>query len=375
MASGIVVRPARPTDNAARCALFARVPMETDLVLSVRRDPEFDALYRLQSPDWVSVVVELDGAVEGTGTIVVRDGYVGGVARRVGYLGDLRLSPRIQGRMLLDRFFAALLRDVRERFGCELFLTSVIATNDRALRALTRETPRSRAAGRPRYTPIGDFDIRSLHLLLPCPSERSEVRVRRATRRDVAMLAGLLDADARARPFGVVFTETELQRRFREWPGLTPESFYVAEAPDGELLGCIALWDPGPVKRLIVEAYRGSMRRVRFGYNVAATVLRMPPLPPPGGCLRQQYVTHQAIPSGQPRILRALLSRAHREVRGTGYHVLSVCAPHGSSLEPAFHGFHATNLRARLFVVSLPEIDVSRVVADPAWPGFEMALV
>jgi hypothetical protein len=376
-AGGLVVRPMESRDNDELCALFARVTMESDVVLSVRREPDFTALYRLQSPDWLTVVVELDGAIEGTGTIVIRDGYVGGQVRRVGYLGDLRLSPRLQGRMLLERFYGALLEDVRARYGCELFLTSVIATNRRAVRALARETPRSRRSGRPTYTPIGDFDIRSLHLLLPRRAEPSVVRVRRAAIGDVRALSRLLDSDARSRPFGFVLGVAELERRFAGWPGFGIDSFYVAESGAGDLVGCLALWDAAPVKRMVVSAYRGPMRRVRGAYNIAATLLGMPKLPAPGGRLHYQYVTHQAIPSNDPLVLRALLSHAYRDARRArrGYHFLSICAPVGGPLEPAFRGFQATNLRARLYVVALPQVDVSDVSPASSWPGFEMALV
>jgi len=69
------------------------------------------------------------------------------------------------------------------------------------------------------------------------------------------------------------------------------------------------------------------------------------------------------------------LSDAHRMVRGSGYQVLSVCAPVESSLAPAFHGFRATDLRARLFVVTLPDVEVPSELLNGVWPGFEMALV
>jgi hypothetical protein len=121
--------------------------------------------------------------------------------------------------------------------------------------------------------------------------------------------------------------------------------------------------------------YRGTMRRVRLGYDLAARLLGMPRLPAPGDALRYLYVTHQAVPSGEPAILRALLLEAHHMVRGSGYQVLSVCAPIGSSLAPAFRGFQATDLRARLFVVSLPDVSVPSELLNGAWPGFEMALV
>lgn len=368
--TGAVVRPAEPRDNAARCDLFARVTMDSDLVISVHRGPDFDALYRLQSDEWLSVVVELDGRVEGTGTILVRDGYLNGIPRRVGYLGDLRFSPRLEGRLLLDRFFRPLLEDARERLGCELFLTAVIASNRRALRALATETPRSRRSGRPRYTVVGDFDIRSLHLLLPRRAEASAVKVRRATPDDLPRLTRLLDDDARSRPFGYVF-ERDLPRRLAAWPGLTADSFLLAER-GGQLVGALALWDASPVKRMVVREYRGAMRRVRFAYNLAARVLRVPGLPAAGETLRYLYVTHQAIPSGDPAVLRALLGRAHHESRGTGAQLLMTCAPHGSPLEPAFRGFLCTNLTARLFAVTLPGVEPPPITT---WPGFEMALV
>lgn len=367
---GAIVRPAEPRDNAARCELFARVAMDSDLVVSVHRTPDFDALYRLQAKEWLSVVIELDGRIEGTATILVRDGYLDGAVRRVGYLGDLRLSPKLEGRMLLDRFFRPLLEEARDRLGCELFLTAVIASNHRALRALTRDTPRSKQNGRPRYTLAGDFDIRSLHLLLPRRAASLPGVVRRATMHDLPALIRLLDEDARSRPFGFVFSR-DLERRLAAWPGFAIESFLLAES-GGRLLGALALWDAAPVKRMVVREFRGGMRRVRFGYDLIARLLGMPPLPAAGETLRYQYVTHQAIPSGDPRVLRALLTHAHRDLRGKGPQLIMTCAPHGSPLEPAYRGFQATNLPAKLFAVTLPELEPPRL---SGWPGFEMALV
>lgn len=349
--------------------------METDLGLSVDRAPDFDALYRLQSPTCLPVVVEADGAVEGTGAAVVRDGYLNGEVQPVGYLGDLRLSPRATGRMVLDRFFRRLLEDVRERFACDVFLSSVIASNARAMRALTVETRRSRKAGRPVFTPVGDFDIRSLHLLLPRRLHRSAFVVRRGEPADVPAIAHLLDADARRRPFGFVFSEGEVRRRLDAWPGLTVDSFYLAHDGVGNLVGCLALWDATPVKRLIVTAYRGAMRRVRLGHDLVAALIGRVRLPAPGERFRYRYVTHQAIPSDDPDVLHALLAAAYRDARAAGDHFISVCAPLGSPLEPAFRGFSKTDLRARLFLVRLPEVDVSGLVPPGAWPGFEMALV
>src|SRR4029079_4550515 len=119
-----------------------------------------------------------------------------------------------------------------------------------------------------------------------------------------------------------------------------------------------------------------SMRRARVAYDLMARVLGMSRLPEVGEPFRYLYVTHQAVPSGDARVLRALLNEAYRDARaGHGHHFLSVCAPLGSSLDAAFRGFQATNLRARLFVVALPDVRVPAGLIRNRWPGFEMALV
>lgn len=372
-AAAIHLRRATHEDGAAMCELFARVPMETELALSIRRDPDFSALLRLQSADWECWVAEEEGRVEAMASLVFRDGYLGGGRRRIGYLGDLRLSPAVQGRHLLNRVYGPTLTASMESRGCAVSLTAVIASNERALRALAAQNRRQR--GMPRYTPLRDFRIRNVHLTLPRLPRRSAFRVRRATEADIPALAAFLDADARRRPFGQPMPEVELRRRLREWPGLRINSFYLAEDRSGALVGCLAMWDAAPVKRTIVAAYRGGMRRVKMGYDLAARLLRFPRLPNPGQELRYLYATHQAVPSGDPAVLRALLHRVYSDHRRGGYVLLSFFAPEGDPLDAAFRGFQFTDLPARLFVVTPPGVDPLAECFAPGRPGFEMALV
>ena len=374
-ASAIVVRRATPEDEAARCALFARVAMESDLALSVHRGPTFDALYALQSDEWESWVVEADGAVEGTGSILVRDGYLDGQPVRVGYLGDLRFSARVQGRHLLDRFFATVLRGASERLRCDYFLSAVIASNERALRALTVRTRRAESRGRPLYTLLREFDIRSFHLVVPRRREKLRFKVRSAKESDLPAIAALIDTDARRRPFGYALGEAGLRRRLERWPGLTPSSFLVAQDATGALVGCLAPWDATPVKRMVVAAYRGAMRHARLAHDFAATMLNRPELPAEGEALDYQYLTHVAVPSDDPTIMRALLQTAYAAARRDRRHCVSLFVPEGDPLAPAYRAYLATNLRARLYLVSLPGVPIPASVASGAAPGFEMALV
>jgi hypothetical protein len=198
--------------------------------------------------------------------------------------------------------------------------------------------------------------------------------VRPACSTDVPAIAALLDADAQRRPFGYPMPESELRRRLTSWPGLHVDSFLVAER-HGAIAGVAAPWDASPVKETIVCAYRGSMRRTRLVHDVVAKLLWRPRLPKPGAAFRYQYLTHLAVPSDDPAVLGALLDAAHKAARQAGFHFLSVPAPVGDPLDSAYHGRLATDLRAQLYLVTLPDTPLPNGMDGWRMPGFEMALV
>lgn len=349
--------------------------MDADLSLSIRRAPTVDALYALHAREWETwVVADGDDVIEGMGSVLVRDSSLEGQPCNVGYLGDLRFSARAEGRHLLDRAFGPILRQTRERHDCEYYLTAIITANTRARRALTVQTARAVRHGRPRYTLLREFDIRSLHLVPPRLHERAAVSVRRATAGDIASIASLLDDDARRRPFGYRMSEFALQSRLASWPGLKIESFHVAESSRG-LVGVVAPWDAAPVKQTVVVKYSGTFSRVRLLHDMAARSLRRPSLPEPGGAFRYQYLTHLAVPSDDPRVLRALLASVYESARRDNFHFLSACVPVGDPLKPAYRGYLATNIRAQLYLVTLADVPIPEALFSAPMPGFEMALV
>jgi hypothetical protein len=374
--TALTIRRALPADETGRQALLGDVVMDTELALSIRRRPTVDAMYALHATDWESWVVAGErGGIAGMASILVRDAYLDGRLVKVGYLGDLRLSRGAEGRHLLDRAYGPILSAARERYGCDYFLTAIIASNARARRALTVQTERGARRGRPRYTLVREFDIRSLHLVLPRrPRNQPGILVRRAATGDLPAVAALLDADARRRPYGYPMPERELRRRLTAWPGLRVESFLVAERA-GRLVGVVAPWDAAPVKETVVCGYRKAMRRTRFLHDLAARLLRRPQLPNPGEAFRYQYLTHLAVPSDDPTILRALLDAAYAAARREGFHFLSAPAPLADPLDAGYRGYLATNLRARLYLVTLPDVPVPESLHGWRMPGFEMALV
>lgn len=374
--TALSVRRAVPADEAGRVALLAGVAMDAELALSIRRRPTVDAMYALHARDWESwVVADECGGVLGMGAVLVRDAYLDGVRTSVGYLGDLRFTPSAEGRHLLDRAYGPILSAVRERFGCDYFLTAIISSNARARRALTVQTERGARRGRPRYTPVREFDIRSVHLVLPrIPRRHPDLRTRRATADDTAAIAALLDADARRRPFGYPMPLRELERRLAEWPDLHIEAFLVAQR-GADIVGVVAPWDAAPVKETIVCDYRGAMRRTRLLHDAAAVVLGRPRLPDRGEAFRYRYLTHLAVPSDDPAVFRSLLDAAYIAARREGFHFLSAPAPVGDPLNDAYRGYLTTDLRAMLYLVTPAGVPIPAGMEAWRLPGFEMALV
>ena len=366
------LRLAERDDNQALCELFASVTMDADLKLAVERDPDFFRLYDLQDVEQRTFVAVVDDAIEGLGTMLGRDGYLGGERVRVGYAGDLRATSRVRGGWLLNEVFGPNFKKACEAFGCEVMYTAILAANKRAIKALVERSPRRPA--QPVYRPWRQFEITNLHFTRRRAPRATDLTVRRAEPRDLAAVADLLARDHAQRPFGYVFDEGVLRQRIADWPNLEVDSFYLAfRGP--RLVGVTAPWDAHPVKRFRVLAYHGSMRLIRRAFNLGAFVGRWTPLPAAGGVLRYAYLTHVSVVDEDPQVMAALLDRIYADLHGSGLNMLCACVDRDDPLRTAYARYQTTPIRAQLFTMSQPGSPWNDRDPGPGRPGFEMALV
>ncbi|WP_434384579.1 hypothetical protein [Melittangium boletus] len=364
------LRRATREDAPQLLDLFGAVPMQGELVLATRREPDFFRLYDMQrglAEPWVH---EVEGQLDGLGTILVRDGWLEGRACRVGYLGDLRTRFSARRSRGLSRFYGPVLEETAERLGVEAFLTAVMASNATALNALVKRKPGR--VSQPRYTLLRRFGSVSVHFTRRRTPRPGRYRVRRATPEDIPAMAARLDADHRARAFGYRYDLGELEHRLADWPGLRVEGCYLAFDPDGTLVGCTSVWDPQAVKRYQVLAYRGSMRWVKWGYDAMATVLRAPRLPAPGNAFNYFYLCNTSIQDENPDILRALVEQVYADHQGQGYHFFTLYLDEGDPLQPALKGFFQRRLDFHLYAVT--PASRPRDHYPEGRTGFEMAL-
>lgn len=344
----VVFDEAVPSDDPELRRLLRDNPMPGAFRLALTREPSFFHAAALEGDVHQTVVARTaEGRLLGLGSRAVRDAFVNGEATRLGYLAQLRVDREHRGtRGLLRGGFAALQR-LHDRAGePSFYVTTLIAGNELARRALARPRP-----GLPTYTEHEPIHTLALPLWrrqrsTACPG----VEVRVAAASDLDALAECLQRNLRRYQFAPVWTAAALADPER-CRGLSPGDFRVATR-GGRVVGCVALWDQTAFKQTVVHGYSGALRLARPLVNVLAPWLRVPRLPPVGGRLHHAFLSHLAVDDDDPLVASALLAPVLDQalVRGFAYVVLSLARRH-PLLGPVRRAFRALVYASVLYTV------------------------
>ncbi len=95
-------------------------------------------------------------------------------------------------------------------------------------------------------------------------------------------------------------------------------------------MGCLALWDQGGFKQVVVRGYGPRLARWRPWLNRLSPILGTPRLPEPGQRLPHAYLSHVAVDGDDPGIFQALVEAAYAEARARGlvYGVIGLASRH-----------------------------------------------
>lgn len=364
------IRSARQSDNGQLLNLFSSIPMEGDLVLSTRRDPDFFALYNMQSGCAECLVAETDGRLTGVGTFLIRPGWLDGREQPVGYLGDLRTCFSARRSAPVAKYYQAAFATMSHRYDCKVFLTAILASNHAALNALARS--RNGRRRQPYYHLLKRFSAVSVHFLRARKPQPSAYQVRDAREEDIPAIEAFLDHDHRQRVCGYRFDQGEFRHRLNAWPGFRLDNTYLAFTPGGRLVGCTTAWDPSVAKRYQVNAYRGRMLWVKRGYNMLATILGRPRLPASGETFRYFYLCNTSVLGENPVVFRALVEHVYADFQSQGYHFFTLAMDENDPLQAALRGFFVRGLPFHLYAVT--SSDDPRTDFPIGRTGFEIAL-
>ena len=135
---GIRFAVACPSDDADLRALLRANPMGGWVQVAMEREPRYFAkLVRGEEHQAIIARDRSTGECVGMCARSVRSAYVNGIARSLGYIGELRIAPQYRHRFRIIREgFATLRAELHEPQRTPFYLTSIIADNHAARRLL-----------------------------------------------------------------------------------------------------------------------------------------------------------------------------------------------------------------------------------------------
>jgi predicted N-acetyltransferase YhbS len=123
-ASRFLIEPTTREDDPALRDLFRRTSMGSGIEVSFEREPSYFEALSIQGDQYeVGAIRERStGQIVGSGTRIMRRGFINGEAADVGYLGDLRIDPDHRNGTLAARLYRSLQR--RETW-CDWYYTVI----------------------------------------------------------------------------------------------------------------------------------------------------------------------------------------------------------------------------------------------------------
>lgn len=340
---------ATPEHDVQIRRLLRENPMQGAIQLSFEREPSFFASIGLGGAEERTILALDRERLVCVGRCSVRTCHVEGQARRVGYLGELRLDHTARGRMDVLRGGYRFFQELRRELPADIYFSSIAEDNLPARRLLERGL-----SGLPAYHFLADFETRLVPVRrctsLPVPRD---VRMVRASGVDVGEIVKFLNQKASRHHFAPVWTE-HLMRSLRSH-GLPMEKFQLAyEGP--RLVGCAALWDQRPFRQTRVRGFARSLRLARPWYNAAMRMCGGVPLPSVGEQIAHAFVSPLACAEDAAPVFSALLGTLARDsaTRGLAYFTLGFAAT-DSRLTQLPHGIGVRAYRTRLYQVIWPD--------------------
>ena len=362
---------ATPADDDELRSVLARTPMDGDMVVSFRREPSYFAAAVVAGP-FRQTVVGRDsqcGRIVGFGERSVRDCFVNGVPRPVGYLSSLRVLPEYRNLGLIARgyrFFRQL--DEDRRTG--LYLTTIAAGNERALSMLT-----SGRAGLPPYHDAGNY----LTLAVPATHKATlqgntngrSVTIRSATQDDLPSVLAFLSAEGPRRQFFPCYAAEDFFSSTGILRDLAAEDLLLAFR-NGRLVGTLGVWDQRSFRQSVVERYSTRLRWLRPWYNVQARLTGRPALPPTGEPLQYAVAALPVVAADLPDVFASLLSAARQQAAARSISHLLVGLHESDPLRSEVERHAVARYVTRLYHVSWPEADDARAAQGSRTPYLEL---
>jgi len=361
----VVIRFATQAEEPDVRRLLREIPLGGEFQITLEREPDALAGYcGLGGSHYVLIGYDrASGEAAGMGELSIREMYVDGAVRQVPYFSGLRVRPGFRRRIGAFRQIFGMFKTV-DAIAESVGFASITSDNSNARRLLEAGLP-----GLPVFRPLWDF---STFVMKPRRAA-ANLRISRATREDYPLLASFLQRCNARFQLSEVWSAAALDS-LREF-GLLPHNFLIARK-DGQITGCLAVWDQRAFKQTVVRKYPSYIRRLRPLINLAAPLLRSPHLPPIGEKIEQITFSHLALAQEDPQLFTDLLDAGLDDVAKRGGEAAVIGFASDRPLREALMGrFKAVEYRTSLCVVFWPEAAERARLDTGKLPHPELALL
>jgi len=371
---------ANRVDEAEIRRLLRETPMPGQISISLEREPNYFSDSGIPGEIKQTILAHDGAQLICAGSCSIRDRFVNGQRRRVGYLGGLRLDGRHAGRFDILRRGYEFFRELQVDNPAEFYFTSIAADNARARTFLERGL-----RGMPRYEPIGEF----VTVIIATSGGRranelsSNTGTSGLAARDMAQsqpslsvgneLIAFLNECNQAGQFAPCWSAEELIAL--QPLGLQASDFHI-QGHGEQMMTCVALWDQRCFKQTVIKDYTPWLALVRPLFNVCEGIMGRPRLPAAGATLASAFVSHVGIRTVEKNKFVELIGNLRSPAYQRGIEHLTLgFAANDPRLPEVRSRFACREYRSQLYVVRWPGVGGKACDLDGRCLAPEVALL
>ena len=368
--NGVGFHVARQSDDADIRRLLRENPMAGRISLTIEREPNYFADADVEGETKQTIVARNAGRAVCVGQCTIRQSFVNGTARRVGYLGGLRLDARFAGRFDIVRRGYELFHELQMEKAADFYFTSIAADNQRARRFFE-----ANIRGLPTYEYVGEFVtmVISTAARPPRSLREGEAGCRPSDFSRIPEWISFLNSCNAQFQFSPCWDAAEISELGKL--GLRIQDFRIRRKGD-EITASGALWDQRSFKQTVVRGYAAPLAWARALLNAAAPIHGQPRLPRAGSALAAVFASHMAMRENHESALIDLINQLRLTANSRGISMLVVgFASNDPRLAAVRRSFRRREYQSRLYVVRWPNIGGCARDLDKRILGPEVALL
>lgn len=342
---------AEKSDNAAIRNMLSNNHVPGRIALTFKREPDYFIGCASLGHFFQVLSCKLPetGDVIGIACRAVRNVFVNGSTKEIGYLGELRVDTRYRGRWLLSKGFK-FLKELHADKKVAGYITTITEENYKAYGVLVKNALKQF----PKYKELDRLHAIALILNNKKPMKNNAWKANCANKKDVLLIVNFLNRYGKEKQFFPCLTEDSFNS-FLPPLNLNIEDFIVVKEGQ-EILGAGALWDQSPYKQVVVHSYSGE-----------------PILPEPGGKVLLIYASFICVKENNPDIFNFLLSNLCYTARQKGYSYIALGFTSKDPLLKTAKKYSHVEYLSKIYTVAWEEEEYFHEQFDGRIPYIELA--